>query len=603
MKWSRRLTWVLVASITLALMSVLAFLYAKTQHRGESDYFENVALLRHVKQLDAQWELDVLKSKIGINVHYDPLADSLMELSQLLERLETAIQTQAHDETAVLVQGGAMLRQAIQEKSVLIERFKSNNAVLRNSLVFLPTAAVDIQPSVSATHSSPALESGSVLGSVNKLLLASMLFSQSASDERKAEIEAELNQLDIGKRLLAPEQRDRVEVFGAHVRTILREQGVVNGLLSSIAAVPTAARIDEVHNALSDEQQRVQVQNLKYREYLLGFSAVLIALFVYLAMRLIRSHAEINRVNRQLYGANENLEQRVQERTLELRQAQSELVTTARQAGMAEIATNVLHNVGNVLNSVNVSAGVVTSRLRASKVHGLAQAVSLMKEHGDDLGGFLTADAKGRMLPGYLGQLAEVLVAEQRSAVEELAALSKSVDHIKEIIATQQAYAGSSRMTEPVQIHILIDDALRMNAGALTRHHVVVEKSYAPVPELPLDKARILQILVNLISNAKQALEGVAERELRLALSVDLMHGQKLRVRVADNGVGIAPEHLTRIFAHGFTTKQDGHGFGLHGAVVAAREMGGTLTAESAGLGTGAVFTLELPLSVTEEAP
>jgi len=596
MKWFTQLNRWLVAATTIVLMSVLVFLYTKTLHRGEADYFENVALLRHLKQLDAQWELDVLKSKIGINTHYDPLANSLTEMSRLLDDLEVDFQTQTHDEAAALVQGSAQLRQVIQEKSTLIERFKSNNAVLRNSLVFLPTAAEDVGQSMGAADPNLPAASRQVLGSINKLLLASMLFSQTASDERGAEIQAGMRQLESERPSLSPEQREKVDVFSAHVRTILREQKGVNELLSRIAAVPTAERIDTVNNALSAEQQRVSVQGQKYRSYLLAFSAVLIVLFLYMAVRLVRSHTVINRVNRQLQSANEHLEQRVQARTLELRQAQSELMTTARQAGMAEIATNVLHNVGNVLNSVNVSAGVVTSRMRASKVQGLTRATDLMNEHKEDLGVFLTTDAKGKMLPGYLIQLAEVLVAEQQGVIDELGALSKSVDHIKEIIATQQAYAGTSSVTEPVQIQALVEDALRMNVGSLTRHQVAVEKTYAPVPELLLDKARILQILVNLISNAKQAMDSVVDREHRLMLNVDVTQERNLRVRVADNGVGIAPENLTRVFAHGFTTRQGGHGFGLHSAVVAAREMGGSLVAESAGLGAGATFTLELPL-------
>jgi two-component system NtrC family sensor kinase len=595
-KIAHRLTWMPMTVATALLVSVLVFLYARTQQHGESAYFENVALLRHLKQLDAQWELDVLKSRIGINAHYDPLADSMSESGMLLEKFESDLGSQQHDDTVVLAQGSAALRRHIGEKAVLIERFKSTNAVLRNSLVFLPTAAQDLLQAIGRTREGERSAAKPLAEGVSHLLLASMLYSQSASEDRRAEIQGELNRLDANKHLVAAEVRALVDIFGAHVRTILREQGTVNGLLGRIAEVPTAARVDDIHNALSGEQQRAAAQNRQYRGYLLIFSAALMGLLLYAAVRLVRSHAALDRVNKELQGANENLEQRVQERTRELRQAQGELVTTARQAGMAEIAINVLHNVGNVLNSVNVSAGLVVSRVRASKVQGLTRAVRMMDEHAGDLGAFLTSDDKGRMLPGYLNQLALVLVAEQQATTEELMAMTKSVDHIKEIIATQQAYAGSASLVEWVRIHELVEDALRMNVGALTRQHVKVVKEFAAVPEMPLDKGRILQILMNLIRNAKQALEGVADREHRLTLSLGLVQERTLRVAVTDNGVGIAPENLTRVFAHGFTTKKDGHGFGLHSAAVAAREMGGTLTAHSDGLGTGARFTLEFPV-------
>jgi two-component system, NtrC family, sensor kinase len=285
--------------------------------------------------------------------------------------------------------------------------------------------------------------------------------------------------------------------------------------------------------------------------------------------------------------------------TRELHAVQTDLVTTARQAGMAEIANNVLHNVGNVLNSVNVSAGLVTSKMRGSKALGLAKAVQLMNEHAADLGDFLSRDAKGRLLPGYLNQLVAALATERQSVVEELGSLTASVDHIKDIVATQQSYAGAASVVEAVQVRELLEDALRMNAGALEQHQVTVIREFADVPLLMLDKSRVLQILVNLIRNAEQAMDGVTEHSHQMTLRMgvaDPPDGRSLRIRVADEGQGIAPENLARLFVHGFTTRKNGHGFGLHSCALAAKEMGGTLTAQSDGLGKGAAFTLELPI-------
>jgi len=280
----------------------------------------------------------------------------------------------------------------------------------------------------------------------------------------------------------------------------------------------------------------------------------------------------------------------------ELREAQGELLATARKAGMAEIAINVLHNVGNVLNSVNVSAGLVTGMLRGSKVSGLAKTVRLLKEHSGELEGYLTRDEKGKLLPGYLEKLSEVLAAEKRQMLDELTQLTRSVDHIKDIVATQGSYAGTTSMTEPVQVTELLRDALRMNEQALARNEVTVVEEFAAVPALPLDKTRVLQILVNLISNATFAMEGCGGAR-RLTLSSELTEDSRLRITVADQGSGIAPENLSRIFSHGFTTRRRGHGFGLHSCALAAQEMGGALTAASPGVGKGATFVLELPCS------
>lgn len=277
-------------------------------------------------------------------------------------------------------------------------------------------------------------------------------------------------------------------------------------------------------------------------------------------------------------------------------EAQVQLAAAARQAGMAEIATNVLHNVGNVLNSVNISADLVTRKLRTSKALGLGKAVQMMNEHAEDLGDFISHDDKGKLLPGYLNQLVDALAIEQQSMTEELGQLSKSVDHIKEIVAAQQSYAGPSSLAETVQVKELIEDALRMNAGIIAAHRITVVRNLADTPLLQLDKHRVLLILINLIKNASRAMGDRLEPAPQIILQSEIPQVDTLIIKVIDNGEGIVPENLTRIFAHGFTTRKDGHGFGLHSCVLAAMEMGGSLEAHSDGPGTGATFTLKLAI-------
>ena len=290
--------------------------------------------------------------------------------------------------------------------------------------------------------------------------------------------------------------------------------------------------------------------------------------------------------------------------TRELRATQSELMTTARQAGMAEIANNVLHNVGNVLNSVNVSAGLIGSRVRDSKIQGLFKAVQLMNEHATDLGTFFTRDEKGKALPGYLNMLVSALAAEKQAIIEEIGSLRRSVDHIKEIVATQQSHSGSMSVVEPVQIRDLMEDALRMNAASIARRDIAVVRDFAEVPPLLLDKHLVLQILVNLIRNAENAMDAVPDRSHQITLRVavvETLEGRRLRIRVEDDGEGITPENIARLFTHGFTTRKNGHGFGLHSCALAVREMRGTIAGHSDGLGRGAAFTLEIPANPTTQ--
>ncbi len=273
-----------------------------------------------------------------------------------------------------------------------------------------------------------------------------------------------------------------------------------------------------------------------------------------------------------------------------------DLVDASRQAGMAEVATGVLHNVGNVLNSVNVSASCVSDGVRHSKVTSLTRAAAMLREHEQDLPGFFSRDPRGAKLPKFLEQLALRLAGEQSVALTELVNLRKNIDHIKDIVAMQQSYGKVSGFSEKLDLAELIEDTLRMSAGTLERHRVEVVREFEPMPRVMVDKHKVLQILVNLVRNAKHACEA-ADRPDR-TLTVRLFNGDgTVKVSVTDNGVGIPPENLVRIFNHGFTTKPEGHGFGLHTGALAAQEMGGSLNVHSDGPGHGATFTLALPLS------
>lgn len=286
----------------------------------------------------------------------------------------------------------------------------------------------------------------------------------------------------------------------------------------------------------------------------------------------------------------------------ELATAHQQLLETSRQAGMAEVATSVLHNVGNVLNSVNVAATLVADTLRTSKAANLAKVAALLEAHAADLGAFLSTDPKGRQLPGYLRQLAAHLTQEQQRLVAEMDGLRKHIDHIKDIVVMQQSYAKMGGVAETVDVVDLVEDSLAMNASALSRHDVRVVKEFAAVPPITVEKHKVLQILVNLIRNAKYACDESGRADKQMTVRVAREDGH-VHIVVSDNGVGIAPENLRRIFNHGFTTRKNGHGFGLHSSALAAKEMGGRLSVHSDGPGRGATFTLELPLPSSDPTP
>ncbi|AWM94062.1 histidine kinase [Pseudomonas sp. 31-12] len=601
MKMSRRRSLTLLGIVALMLASILLFLYLKSSSDQTSTYTESRDLISRMKQLNAQWETEILKARIAINHNYDPLVTPLTQMTLLWERFDTMESNHGRNASPVWLASHDAYLSAFEEKIRLVEQFKSHNAVLRNSLAFLPTAEDDIQEPLAQLQDGDKLQLQNIANDTYDLVLSTMEFAMVTSDNKAAEILVGLSKLKVNKLRLPEEFHSPLEVLNNHIELILREQPVVNRLLENIEAIPVAERLDGITDLLNNDQQRTDAVNQRYHFYMLVFSVLLVLLLVYLAIHLMRSFTVINRVNKALKSANDDLEKRVEERTRELKDTQSELLDTARQAGMAEIATNVLHNVGNVLNSVNISADLVSRKLRSSKAQGLGKAMQLINEHQGNLGAFLTQDEKGQLLPGYLNQLVDAIAIEQQSMSEELAQLTKSVDHIKDIVATQQSYAGANSLMEPLHISELLEDALRMNSGALTRHHVTVVKEYNEVPQVMGDKHRLLLILINLISNAKYAMSDLSNRPRQMTLGVKIVEDSTLQISVKDDGEGIAPENMTRIFAHGFTTRKEGHGFGLHSCALAAIEMNGHLSAHSDGPGKGAQFTLQIPLNTVQE--
>jgi PAS domain S-box-containing protein len=279
----------------------------------------------------------------------------------------------------------------------------------------------------------------------------------------------------------------------------------------------------------------------------------------------------------------------------ELHQTNEKLLEASRKAGMAEVATDVLHNVGNVLNSINVSTSVITEKIKDSEVANLEKVVNILNEHTSDLGMFLTENPRGKKIPLYLMEVSKVLINEQAETLGILRKLSDNVQHIKDVITAQQSYAKVSGLEVTASISGLVEDAIQINSAGLQRHGTRLVREFEQLGEVKINKQKVLQILVNLISNAKYALSDSKKEEKIVTVRIYKRREDRFRIEVADNGIGISRENLTKIFSHGFTTKEHGHGFGLHSSALASKEIGGSLTVRSDGPEKGATFTLELP--------
>jgi signal transduction histidine kinase len=319
------------------------------------------------------------------------------------------------------------------------------------------------------------------------------------------------------------------------------------------------------------------------------------------------SRVQILQKNQELEATNTNLYVEINERKkaeAEKEKLYQQLMHASRQAGMADVASSVLHNVGNVLNSINVSTDTLLKTLKKPMVGDVCRIASMFHDHQDNLQTFLTEDPKGKQIPSYLGLVAESLSGSHQTIQSELDSLVKKVDHIKQVIMAQQDIAHAGNVREASSVEDLMEQALSMAMPEPEKYRIQVVREYGAVPTIMTDRHQVLQILVNLITNAKNAMVEYPghshQLTVRLGMSDD--GNNSVRLEVTDTGRGIAAENLPRLFAQGFTTRKTGHGLGLHSAAISAKSLGGSIQAHSAGEGCGATFILDLPLIVAEAA-
>lgn len=282
----------------------------------------------------------------------------------------------------------------------------------------------------------------------------------------------------------------------------------------------------------------------------------------------------------------------------ELEEKSNELIKMSRDAGMAEIATNVLHNIGNILNNVNVSATAIGDTLSQSKLLNLQKISKMIQDHSENIGAFLTEDERGKHIPPYLVKTIEILLDEHNDITNTIQSLRNNIDHIKTVIRSQQSYAKVQTCEEMASMREIVEDAIKINKIVLANQKIDLVQEFDDIDYINIDRSRILQIIVNLIKNATEALNENDAKNKHIAIKCNKTDENQLCIEVIDNGIGIAPENIEKIFAHGYTTKPTGHGFGLHGCALSATEMGGNLTAQSQGLGLGTSFILTLPLKL-----
>jgi signal transduction histidine kinase len=578
-------------ALGLLLCGALTLMYARTRNYDSASYFEHIALLQQIKQLDAQWELDAMKSRVGLNQSYDPLVDPLPAMETLPQQLAGAMSGQPVQDADPLPAGIAAYRQAQQDKAALMEAFKSHNAVLRNSLAFLPTAQDDL--AVLTGHAASR-----VAAVANHVLLDTLLYAHNPNDAAALQVETGLATLAGAGAALDEAGRDRIDIFSAHVRTVVRERSLTDRLLASIAEAPTAARIDAISAVLDAQQQRA-VQHLQtYRLVLSLLAAALVALLLYAAARLIRSNATIHRVNGELQSANEHLEQRVRERTdallqangrlqqeiAERKQLESRLVQAEKLASVGQLAAGIAHEINNPLSFVAANFSMLERYLAdLFEMLGAYEAAEASVAAADTAARL--RETRTRIELAYLKEDLPTLVAESRAG---MARVGKIVQDLKDFSRVE-----SEQGWQWADVRVGLRSTLSLIAAELEQVAEVVTDC-APVQEIECLPSQLNQVFMNLMLNAAQA---IGPQRGRITVRTG-GEGAEIWVEVGDNGCGIAPEILTRIFDPFFSTKGigKGTGLGLSLAYGIVADHHGRIEVKTA-VGEGSTFRVTLPVS------
>ena len=615
----KKITSLLMIAIVLAILAgVLIFLYSQSQNINSEAYNRVNDNLRSLKQLDAEWNVDVLRSKVGSNQHYDPLTSPQKLILELKDDIGTLTSQLEHN--ANILPTVDKFQDAIQDKLNLVEDFKSQHAIFKNSLSFLPTAVEQLQTEISnrlraqnaerATvdrQKTPVMSPGNTLNQLNtktwqlqtlrtqssEVLTELLKYNLTPDETLKSRVETLLSELEKTAGSYEENINAQISVLLAHSRKVLKQRGIESEILTGLDAIPTAPLNDELNQLLSDNfEEELEGQN-KYRRYLIAYAGLLLLLLSYAAYRLLRAF-------RDLKSANENLEQHVEERTADLNQAlvhlkesQAQLVQSEKMASLGQMVAGITHEINTPL--AYVKSGLEITQMRLGEVNELVNACGKLNQTLAD--GESSNEAISLQLQ-QVGELSTTL-QETETMSETEGLLNDGIHGIEEISEIIASLKNFSRMDRAKVASFNVNEGLESTlkiANNIVKYKSV-HKQFTDVLPITCAPSSINQVFLNLITNAAQATGDDGEILLTTTQLED-----SVKIEVQDNGKGISAEDIEKIFDPFFTTKDIGQGTGLGLSIVQRiiSEHGGTISVDSKE-GVGTCFTVILPNNAIQE--
>jgi two-component system, NtrC family, sensor kinase len=578
------------AFAALALVAVLGFLVVMTRSVGFDANNEIVAALRQLKQIDAEWNVDVLRSKTGLNNSYDPVASPLPLIEALAVQLQSKsdVMGQGVENNQRLQPLLAAYEKAMAQKIALIENFKSQNAILRNSSRFLPVAAADLIEAVRAGGTAPA-NKAQVEESLNTLLINTMTYALTPETALKARIEAGSRDLTQQVQGLPDDVRERADTLAAHVATILKQQQIGNRLLGELAALPVVQAIDTLGDAHAQEHEKLLVSQQKYGQVLVAYSVFLLLLLAYIGWRLFKSYRLLNATHAALQKSN-----------ADLKESQVYMVQTEKMSALGQMVAGIAHEINTPLAYVKGTIDVLAEQL--APVKELAQRcqefVSSMRQPAQERDNaavkqqLLGVEAVSRNLieAGVLEDMDTLL----KDGVHGIDQISEIVINLKNFSRLDRARVSEFSVQEGLNSTLLL-------ARNLLKNTVEIRQEHRDTPKIQCSPSQINQVFLNIISNAAQAMAERAEKGVITLRSMP-EGDDMVRVEIQDNGSGIPKDVLPRIFDPFFTTKPigKGTGMGLSISYKIIQQHGGMILVDSE-QGAGTVFSILLPIRALEQ--
>ena len=602
MNVSRVLRIVVAVGVVLALIGVLAILYTKTSSVDAARKTQVEGYLKQLKQLDAEWNVDVLKSRMEINKNYDPLTNPLPVLTELQQKLEVEVKTLEDPDTEKAFEE---LKNVIAQKIDLVDQFKAQNAILKNSLRYVPTAVADLRTEIrQVRHASQSTSDRLDMldARANQLLNDVLKYNLLQDPAAAQDIEASLLQIETSETFYPTAIEASVRNLLTHTRTILHQRVVESDVMDRISLLPMTSANNRLGAVFDRDFQVALGESDRYRNYLFAYSGLLLALLVYIGGRLIRSYRIIARVNKDLQLSNETLEQRVRERTEELsmalrdlQESETQLVQSEKMASLGQMVAGVAHEINTPLAYVRSSLETVEAQL-SGVVQEFVDAMMLLV-HSMRSGDVSDDDITTRF--AVVSGLADNL--EQFAVIDEIQGLVKNgvhgVDEITKIVVNLKTFSRLDRShVTKCTVEECLESTLQLAKSVIKGRKI--RKFFAGTLPISCAPSQINQVLLNLITNAAQA----SEDQSGLITVVTRMPDQKhVAVDIIDNGAGIPEDVMPKIFDPFFTTKDVGKGTGLGLAIVykIIEQHGGTIKVHSK-QGTGTKVTVVLPLDRAE---